>query len=302
MFRHLIRRLDFRSTRLWSVAKTAAVTAVLIRFGPLLFSLSSGGWNGVPFVTAVGCLTRIPEAIETAREEKHRTTSERAAFERFATEIRQLDTTANPGNTVDGALLRDPVGAAGESTDAVRELYRETVMSVDHYEADYDEPLVMNITAELGPDVGTAITATDTLEPPLQRALARASESAADERAEFESLVESELQSLSTAEDRIRNVADPLEQLADRDFQRRPFDGIEEITTQLQTAEQECESLIADRQSEYVDAPEEGGLNFKEYLYEQHDWTYPVVGDALEVISTVREVEERILTGVFNNR
>jgi hypothetical protein len=84
-----------------------------------------------------------------------------------------------------------------------------------------------------------------------------------------------------------------------RDFGRRPSEGLHEVTEQLQTVEQECESLIADRQAEYVDAPEPNGVNFREYLYAQHEWTHPVVGDTLDVIETVREVKQRLLATVF---
>lgn len=193
MFHSSPRWPDFRTATLWSVAKTAAVTAVFIWAGPLLVSLSAAGWNGVPFVVAFGYLTRIPDAIETAEHEQCRTKSERVAFERFAAEIRELDAT-DAGATVHGPFLHDPADTAGDSTDVVRDLYRETVMSVDHYETEYDEPLETNLMAELGPDLATAVTTTETLDPPLQQALAQASDTAALKRADFESLIDSELQ------------------------------------------------------------------------------------------------------------
>ncbi len=299
MFRSVSTVFGSRFTTLWSLAKTAVVTAVLIRFGPLLLSLPFVGWSGVPFVASMGILTRIPKAIETVREERSRTESERVAFERFAAEIRDLDATDDPGAGVNGTLLRDTARPAGDSTETVRTLYRETVMSVEHYEAEYDEPFRANIAAELGPDLGTAVTANDALDGPLQRALARASDSAARDRAEFESLVESELGSLTDAEDRLRNAADTVDRVRARDVGRQGFEGLEDAAWRLQTAEQECESLIADRQTEYVDAPEEDGLNFREYLYQEHDWTHPVVGDALDVIRSVREAERRLVAAVF---
>jgi hypothetical protein len=283
------------------VVKTAAVTAVVIWAGPLLVSLSVPGWNSAPLVAAAGYATRIPEAVETAEREQRRVTSERVAFERFAAEIRELDAT-NAGATVQGSFLHDPAVPAGDSTDAVRDLYRDIVMSVDHYEADYDESLETNLTAELGPDLATAVTTTDTHDPALQQALAQASDSAAHKRGDFESRIDAELQSISAAEDRIREAAIIVDRVRDQDFERYPFDGLQAAIERLQTAEQTCESLIDERQAEYVDAPAAGGLTLREYLYEPHDWTYPVVGDALDVIDTVRDVEERLLSIVVDHR
>jgi hypothetical protein len=49
----------------------------------------------------------------------------------------------------------------------------------------------------------------------------------------------------------------------------------------------------------YADAPESDGLNLREYFYQQHDWTHPVIGDALDVIRTVRAAERHLTTAVF---
>jgi hypothetical protein len=266
-----------------------------------LVSLFTAGWNGAPFVAAVGYVTRIPEAVETVERERHRVTSERVAFERFAAEIRELDAT-DAGATVQGPLIHDPAVSTGDSTATVRDLYQDTVMSVDHYEADYDESLATNITAELGPDLATAVTATDTLDPPLQQALAQASDSAAHNRGDFESQIAAELQSLSAAEDRIREAAATVDRVRDRDFDRHPFDGLQAAIDELQTAEQTCESVIADRQAAYADAPMAGDLSLQEYLYQPHEWIHPVVGDALDVIDAVRAVEERLLAIVVDQR
>lgn len=300
MFRDVIDSLGSRSGALWPVVKTAAVAVALVRFGPLAFSPASPAWNGVPFAAGIGCLTRIPEAIETVREERRRTESERVAFERFAGEIRALEAAEDRGPPADGVLLHDPTGTAGDTTETVRELYRATVMSVDHYESEYGEPLPTNVAAEFGPDLATALTTRESLERPLQRALVRAGDTAADRRSELESRIESELQSLTAAERRLQRAADAVDRTRDRDFGCRPFEGLEDAAERLQTAERECESLIADRQTEYVDAPRADGLNFQEYLYDRHDWTHPVVGDALDLIKRVREVEGRIVATVFD--
>jgi hypothetical protein len=62
----------------------------------------------------------------------------------------------------------------------------------------------------------------------------------------------------------------------------------------------ECKSIIESRQTEYVDAPEEDGLNFRDYLYQQYEWNHPVVGDALDTIKNIQVAERRIATAVFD--
>lgn len=173
-------------------------------------------------------------------------------------------------------------------------------MAVDHYEVEYDEPLLANVAAELGTDFATALSTNDHLTTPLQQALVRTSRVAARERREFESLVQSELDSLDDADTRLRNTAEAVAQARDRDFTRRPVEAFEAGTQQLQTAKQECESVIMGRQAEYVKEPIEDGLSFREYLYQQHRWTHPVVCDALDLISHARKVEEQIATLALN--
>jgi hypothetical protein len=277
---------------------------VVFQFGPLPFGLASIPPNTLQLTACVGYLTRTPEAITAVREEQSRTEAEREAFEEFAAELEQLDATNDPGPTataVGSRSLGNGSSAPAATTETVQALYRETVMGVDHYETEYDEPLPTNVAAELGADFRTALLTNDHLTTPLQQALVEKSRVAARSRAEFESLVQSELRSLTGAETRLRSAAGTVAQVRDRDFTRQPIDNFEAGTRQLQAVERECESLIADRQAEYVDAPEEDGLNFREYLYQEYEWTHPAVGDALDLIESVREAETRI-TAIVSKR
>lgn len=270
------------------------------QFGPLLLSILSTPSNGFPVVVSIGCLSRIPEAVETVREEKRRTETEQAAFERFGDEIRNLNTHKDPGPDTDGFLLRKPDRPVGDTTETVRSLYRETIMSVEHYEEEYDETLRTNITAELGPDFETAVTKDDTLNQPLLDALARRSTSVAQDREKYTARVESELQSLTDAEKQLQNMAKSVGRIQDWDASSRSFEELEDAETELQAAKQGCRSLIENRQTEYVDAPEEDGLNFREYLYQQYEWNHPVIGDALDTIKNIYIAERRIVTAVFD--
>jgi hypothetical protein len=283
--------------------KTVLLAGIVIRFGPLLLSLVSVPSGGMHFAAVIGYLTKIPEAIEAVREERRRTEAELEAFEAFATEMQELDAAEDPQQAVhdgDGVVFRNSPSRVGATTESVRALYRETVMDVDHYEEEYSEPLRTNVAAELGSDFGTALATTTTLTRPLQQALIRASYATVRDRKGFEGLVESELESLTDAKTRLRSAAETVDQIPGRDLTDQSITELNAQTQRLRTVEQECESLIESRQADYVDAPEEEGLNFREYLYTQYEWTHPVVGDALDVIRNIRETKRRIQTSVVD--
>jgi hypothetical protein len=283
--------------------KTVLLAGIVIRFGPLLLSLVSVPSSGVQFAAGIGYLTRVPEAIEAVREERRRTDAEREAFEAFAVGIQELDAAQDPQpdiHNVDGVVFRNSPARVGATTESVRALYRETVMDVDHYEEEYSEPLRTNVAVELGSDFGTALTTTTTLTRPLQQALIRASYATVRDRENFETLVKSELEALIDAETQLRSAAETVDRVHGRDLTEQSFTELNDQTQRLRTVEKECESLIERRQNDYVDAPEEDGLNFREYLYTQYEWTHPVAGDALDIIREIRNTKRRMQTNVVD--
>jgi len=278
----------------------AVITAVLAQHGPLLVSILSAPWDGISAVASIGCLSRIPEATETVQEEKRRVETERAAFKRFAAEIRDLNVVDDPRSGMNGLLLTEPGRMSGDTTETVRSLYRETIMSVDHYEEEYDEPLRTNITAELGPDFETAITTDDTLSQPLLDALAERSHSVAQDRREYTARVESELQSVTDAEERLQKITDLVERIQNWEIRSRPFQDLVDAEQELQAAEGRCKSIITLRQTEYVNAPKESEIHFREYLYQRYDWTHPVVSDVLDVVKNIQMAERSVLSAVVD--
>lgn len=294
---------ESRLSTLWSVIKTALLVGIFVRFGPFLFSLASVPSSGVQFAASIGYLTRVPEAVEAIREERCRTETEREAFETFAAEVQELhaaDDLQPNVHGVDGVAFRNSPVTKGATSESVRVLYRETVMDVDHYEEEYDEPLRTNVSAELGSDFGTALATTTMLTRPLQSALVRASYATARDRKSFEALVESELESLTEAETRLRSAAETVDRVHNRNLTDQSFTDLSAQIQRLQTVERECESLIESRQTDYVDAPEEDELNLKEYFYMQYEWTHPVISDALDIIREIRKTKRRIQTSAID--
>lgn len=278
------------------VVKMVVLTTFLIKFGPLLLGILSTPTSGISVIASAGCLSRIPKAIEAVREERQRTEVERDAFERFAIEVRNLNAADTPALDRNEPLLRDHTPAVVDSTGTVRALYRETIMSIEHYEKEYDEPMYTNITAELGPDFETALSSNGTLNKPLQEALVRRGYSVAQARKDFFNRVNSEHQSLTDAKEQLGNVTETVEQMQSQEFGTRSPVNVENAVEELQAAERGCRSIIDSRQSEYVNTHKEDGLSFREYLYQQFEWAHPVIGDALDLVRDIRDAEERIMS------
>jgi len=248
-------------------------------------------------VATAGGLIRIPEAVTTAKEEYRRVKAEREAFEAFTAGVKELDTVEDlqsDASDMGGSIFHDSTATTESTTESIRDLYRETIMSVDHYSEEYNEPLRTNASAELGLDLEAVLATNSGLTPPLKQELIRASRTASRDRKRFQTLVKSELNSLTDARTQLQSAAETATRTHDEDLDGHSTAELEAQTQRLQTIERECKSLVEDRQAEYVSGPEGDGIHFKEYLYDQHEWTHPVVCDALDVIRSLRDAEHRI--------
>lgn len=286
-----------RSATLWSAVKAALLIGICVRFGPRLLDLISMSSSEFQVVATTGGLIRIPEAVTTAKEEYRRVKAEREAFEAFTAGVRELDTVEDlqlDASDIGGIVFHDSSVTTESTTESIQDLYRETIMSVDHYSEEYNEPLRTNASAELGLDLEAVLATNSRLTPPLKRELIRASRTVARDRKRFETLVKSELNSLTDARAQVQSAAETVTRIDDEDLVGHSIAELEAQTQRLQTIERECKSLVEDRQAEYVSGPEGDGIHFKEYLYDQYKWTHPVVCDALDVIRTLREAKHRI--------
>lgn len=286
-----------RSATLRSAVKAALLIGICVRFGPSLLGLISMPSGEFQVVATAGGLSRIPEAVTTAKEEYRRVKAEREAFEAFTAGVRELDTVEDlqsDASDMGGIVFHGSTATTEPTTDSIQDLYRETFMSVDHYDEEYNEPLRTNASAELGLDLEAVLATNSRLTPPLKRELIRASRTAARDRKRFQTLVKSELNSLTDAQSQVQSAAETATRIHSGDLVGRSIAELEAQTQRLQTIERECKSLVEDRQAEYVSGPEGDGIHFKEYLYDQHEWTHPVVCDALDVIRSLREAKHRV--------
>ncbi|WP_455429077.1 DUF7260 family protein [Haloarcula brevis] len=121
---------------------------------------------GIVFI-GVGVLVglgHVRSASEACQCERHRVLNECDAFKEFADRVAALNpvsvvsaiATAGGSSTKHHQTIR-----SGNATDSTLRrvvlIYKETVMSVPHYEAGYDETVPESMAAELSPDTAASL-------------------------------------------------------------------------------------------------------------------------------------------------
>jgi hypothetical protein len=241
---------------------------------------------------------RIEQALAVVTREIDCVEAELTALRRFRTRIVSIEPTARAAGTVDtsgggvSALgARKPKPDAGLR--AVRDAYRETVMAVPHFEAEYDDSLEANMSTEFGPELGTQLATGTHLTPQLYDALLTASEGARDERETLLPALERERESLQS----VRTKLDDCERrgAALGSNARRTTDParLDDIDAQLAEIESDCETVAATRQRQLHSRSAAAlsgidGTSLVRYLYGECSVTCPALADIVDCLDMLR--------------
>lgn len=263
--------------------------------------------NGIAILAV---LTRIPDAVALVHQERERTAAEHDAFEAFARRTLRLDVGDTPhSETTDGrpatalqpgAAVVDDYAASPDSAsmEEIRDVYRETVMAVSHYEEEYGESLEEHLAQEFGTELGIAISQSETVTPQLQQALVTASIQSRDERAELLDRLDEERHSLQEAShsleeicDAVRTVEQSLSQRADREL-AEAWDRLEEL-------EGDCRTLLRQRQCKLDPKGKGREMGLQEYLYATAPWTYPILGDGLAGVDRIERAKQQVVEAIM---
>ncbi|MFD1570850.1 DUF7260 family protein [Halorubrum laminariae] len=260
----------------------------------------------------------VRDATEACRRERSRVLAERDAFESFADRVSSLEPASAPSTT---AVLDGPV-AGVHSVDStggdvtlrrVLSAYRDTVMSLPHYEREYDETLPESLAAELGPDTATALASDRTLSTGAQSALVRRSQQAADARLSLADAIGSELDALGAAERELSGVDRRRRRLIEHldGIDGNPADAAVDVWWRLDDLERECDALAGDRQTALDDPPlrpdaaldVESDRAFYEYLYGPSDGpNYPVLSQLAELGEQIRSDKDCVASRLAHGR
>ncbi|WP_254280775.1 DUF7260 family protein [Haloarcula marina] len=208
----------------------------------------------------------ISNALERVQRERREEVRERDAFEAFADRVADLPTTSSTSQSV-FAVTALPDRSTTD-TEALRQAYRDTVMSVPHYETVYDESLTENVRAELGPEIAALFTSTTgpSLLLEHQRAVLSAAEQARTDREEFQDTLDAESESLRSLREDLTAVLDELDSTIVPAWYRQQFHD-------------NLLAIIETRQSQLEERsiPQLDGHDLCESLYQDEPQTYPVL-------------------------
>jgi hypothetical protein len=214
-------------------------------------------------------LTPLTVAEQTAEREYTEIGTERLAFERFRDCLDSVDTEEASHST---AVPRDRsvrVEERSQAVEQVRDEFRETVMSVDHYDELYGESLDEHVSAELSMDAAVCLkqARVGRFTDFHRTALANAVETAIDGRATYGEMLETERESLAAARTALTRKLDEYDTVFVSDSLRCDLEStLDEIATNRQeTVQRQCPRTRTD------------GHEFCAYLYHDADWTYPVL-------------------------
>ena len=260
----------------------------------------------------------IRAARAALRVERRRVVDEREAFRAFRGRASSIpgegggadasDPAADGGFAGAGGGIRGtlagPEGTAPGATSpgsrlvAVRDAYRATVMSVPHYEAEYDDTYQRSVAEEFGPELAYALTRTDYFHEAYKRSLLSAVETAIQEREAFLDAVGSEIESVERAGSRLDPIRSEIEAIDDElggdeaAAAAVGFGALDACRTRTEALVEDCDRIAARRQRVLADHERRlaigGDLDFATYCYQDLDVSYPVlaavgaVGDRLE--------------------
>lgn len=255
--------------------------------------------TGVLALLVLAAIVHVKEATSLLDEERSRILDERDAFDAFSRRIANLEVTeATTAVATAGGLAVETSTVSADRLGSVKEAYRDTVMSVPHYEEDYGESLAENLAVEFGDGLAYAVTDGGQLTPPLKSALLSASEESSRNRSAFLSTLEAEAEALSEAATAIEAVDSEVDSIATAPPTERSYEELVAEWNRLGTLDDRCEDLLQERQEEIqsrAKVAKAGGVELHEYLYEALPVTHPVLADLASLSETISAARSQVL-------
>ncbi|QWC18170.1 hypothetical protein [Halorubrum sp. 2020YC2] len=279
----------------------------------------------------------IRAARAELRVERRRVVDEREAFRAFRGRVSSIpseggsagppgpgaaDGFAGVGGAMGGAVgggtgsRRDASAAPGSRLVAVRDAYEATVMSVPHYEAEYDDTYERSVAAELGPELAYALTRTSSFHEEYKRSLLSAAETVVQEREAFLDALESETESVGRAGSRLEPIRTEIDAI-DEELDGRPdaaspdaasldFGALDACRTRTEALRGDCDRIAARRQRALADHERRlalgDELDLPAYCYQDLDVTYPVLAAVGAVGDRIEALKQRIETAMARAR
>ncbi|WP_280535434.1 hypothetical protein [Halopenitus sp. POP-27] len=254
--------------------------------------------------TADGVQTRLATLRRTVRAERRRVVDERQAFDVFRKRLAEID----PRETTRTSAPTHLVGDAGTSAAtpglcAVRDAYEETVMSVPHYAADYDDTYPESLAAEFGRELSVTLTTGTAFDPAIKRELGRIAGVRRDRRADLLDTLDAEATSLDELGTRLPELARDVDDLVNVDVDGIGFGALEAYHARAGTLRDRCEAVAQGRQAAIrrqrrdLRVPGET-RDVPRYLYVDCEATYPVLAMIADLTDRAASFQSRVETAI----
>lgn len=245
---------------------------------------------------------QIEAAVAALDVERERLEAERAAFAQFRKRVAATDVHAPSSPVI--TSIKSAVMSASETassiaqTEHVRNAYRETVMSVPHYEEDYNHSLDDDLAEEFSQELASALATTDSLTPPVHQTLLTGCQRAIESRTTLLSAFDREADDLQQMRDTLETVNSSLIEMNQRPLTAWSTDEIISTYKRLSEFQTQCDDLAAERQAELrsqrIPGPSHTDEELNEYLYESLSVTYPVLADLAKLSSYLHMARQRL--------
>lgn len=249
---------------------------------------------------------RIERALTIVDREIRYATAEKRAFRQFCKRLQRIDPVAPTSQTTATCVGGDAMAlASGTQSSAtrlhtVRTAYRETVMAVPHFEAEYDETLSQNLDGEFGAELAAQVVDGTRLTPVLQEALVAAAQRAIEERTRFLDALRTERDSLRDAQETLDEYERRAQRLSEKLGLASDSGELASVDEQLHTLEAEAEALARARQ-QFIHSRSAGALagvdetSLVRFLYDECNVAFPALADITACLETIRRHRQRCL-------
>jgi hypothetical protein len=237
-----------------------------------------------------------------AGKERRRTANERDAFHAFAGRLADIEPQTQTQQSVP---IVQTSYSSNNTSSAIEEAYRETVMSVSHYDDEYDESYEEHVSREFDSNIAAVLTEEVSFEDRQKQAAIGATTAAAERRDDLVAELDAELASLDRNTQKICAIEAELEETERASFSALRFGSLEGYYTRLETLEDKCTAILDERQSTLVrqrrrislpiDAPD-----IALYVYQNMHVNYPLVSTLAALIDRIGDLKSEINRAIYN--
>lgn len=249
-------------------------------------------WSALVSFGLVIALTYIPEARSEVNAERERVTAEQNAFTAFQREVSEIEAMQPAPKRITVRSTRTE--SASTQVGQIKDTYRETIMSVPHYEIEYDEPIEANMTAELGAEMATAILDGQRFTQQVKRRLILQCGEAREHRKRLLVVLNREQRRLDNAETELRAVLSDFESEATELDSHHTFSELSDTWTRLGKVKKRCREFIETHPAAHGNGPY-NRPEFPGYVYSSLSTRHPVLSEGIRIFERITEHRRTVL-------